>query len=162
MKCRQWIRPYSEPNHKCFIFPIPGGIQGQAGCGSGQSGLVIGDPAHSRGVETSMITVVLCNPGHSVILCSLSTTHTILNHRHAHALQERYWKGRRVQFSFSSLEQSWPHTARQLSEQLFYSGLWQHSYAPICSATKSARMKSDAQHHNFKTQANGSYFHCQN
>ena len=32
--------------------PIPGGIQGQAGRGSGQSGLVVGDPAHSRGVET--------------------------------------------------------------------------------------------------------------
>jgi len=28
--------------------PIPGGIQGQAGCGSGQPGLVVGDPAHSR------------------------------------------------------------------------------------------------------------------
>jgi len=26
-----------------------GGIQGQAGCGSGQPGLVVGDPAHSRG-----------------------------------------------------------------------------------------------------------------
>jgi len=32
--------------------PIPGGIQGQAGCGSGQPGLVVGGPAHSRGVET--------------------------------------------------------------------------------------------------------------
>ena len=32
--------------------PIPGGIQGQAGCGSGQPGLVVGDSAHSRGVET--------------------------------------------------------------------------------------------------------------
>ena len=32
--------------------PIPGGIQGQAGCGSGQPGPVVGDPAHSRGVET--------------------------------------------------------------------------------------------------------------
>ena len=33
--------------------PIPGGIihQGQAGCGSGQPGLVVGNPAHSRGVE---------------------------------------------------------------------------------------------------------------
>jgi len=31
--------------------PIPGGIQGQAGCGSGQPGLVVGDPAHSRGLE---------------------------------------------------------------------------------------------------------------
>ena len=32
--------------------PIPGGIQGQAGCGSGQPDLVVGDPAHGRGVET--------------------------------------------------------------------------------------------------------------
>lgn len=32
--------------------PIPGGIQGQAGCGSGQPGLVVGNPAHSREVET--------------------------------------------------------------------------------------------------------------
>jgi len=32
--------------------PIPGGIQGQAGCGSGQPGLVVGNPADSRGVET--------------------------------------------------------------------------------------------------------------
>ena len=32
--------------------PLPGGIQGQTGCGSGQPGLVVGDPAHSRGVET--------------------------------------------------------------------------------------------------------------
>ena len=32
--------------------PIPGGIHSQAGCGSGQPGLVISDPAHSRGVET--------------------------------------------------------------------------------------------------------------
>ena len=27
-------------------------VQGQAGCGSGQPGLVVGDPAHSRGVDT--------------------------------------------------------------------------------------------------------------
>ena len=33
--------------------PIPGGIQGQAGCGSGQPGLVVGHPAHSREVETT-------------------------------------------------------------------------------------------------------------
>ena len=33
--------------------PIPAGIQGQAGCGSGQPGLVVGDPAHSRGLELS-------------------------------------------------------------------------------------------------------------
>jgi len=30
---------------------VPGGIQGQAGCGSGQPGLVVGDPAHSRGLK---------------------------------------------------------------------------------------------------------------
>jgi len=31
--------------------PIPGDIQGQAGCGSGQPGLVVGNPAHSRGLK---------------------------------------------------------------------------------------------------------------
>ena len=31
---------------------IPGGIQGQAGCGPGQPGLMVGHPAHSRGIET--------------------------------------------------------------------------------------------------------------
>ena len=31
--------------------PIPGGIQGQAGCGSGQLGLVVGDPACGRGLK---------------------------------------------------------------------------------------------------------------
>ena len=30
----------------------PGSIQGQAGCGSGQPSLVVGDPAHGRGDET--------------------------------------------------------------------------------------------------------------
>jgi len=35
------------------LYPIPGGFQGQAGCGSGQPGLVVGDPAHSTGVETT-------------------------------------------------------------------------------------------------------------
>ena len=30
----------------------PRSILGQAGCGSGQPGLVVGDPAYSRGVET--------------------------------------------------------------------------------------------------------------
>ena len=32
--------------------PTPGGIQGQAGCGSGQPDLMVGDSAHSREVET--------------------------------------------------------------------------------------------------------------
>ena len=31
--------------------PIPAGIRGQAGCGSGQPGLLVGDPVHSRGLE---------------------------------------------------------------------------------------------------------------
>jgi len=31
--------------------PNPGGIQGQAGCVSGHPGLVVGDPAHSRGLK---------------------------------------------------------------------------------------------------------------
>ena len=34
-----------------WICPIPGGIQRQAGCGSWQPGLVVGDPAHSRGLK---------------------------------------------------------------------------------------------------------------
>jgi len=29
--------------------PIPGGIQGRAGCSSGQRGLVVGNPAHTHG-----------------------------------------------------------------------------------------------------------------
>jgi len=33
------------------VCPVPGGIPGQAGCGSGQPGLVVGNPAHGRGVE---------------------------------------------------------------------------------------------------------------
>ena len=39
--------------------PIPGGIQGQAGCGSEQPGLVVGDPAHHRGVATAAKTFLL-------------------------------------------------------------------------------------------------------
>jgi len=31
--------------------PVPAGIQGQAGCGSEQPGLLVGDPAHSRGLK---------------------------------------------------------------------------------------------------------------
>ena len=34
------------------------GIQGQAGCGSGQPGLLVGDPAHSRGLKPD----VHCGP----------------------------------------------------------------------------------------------------
>jgi len=45
--------------------PISAGIQGQAGCGSGQPGLVVGGPAHSRGLE--LMSIVLFNPGHSMI-----------------------------------------------------------------------------------------------
>jgi len=37
---------------KEVVDAIPEGIQGQAGCGSGQPGVVVGDPAHSRGFET--------------------------------------------------------------------------------------------------------------
>jgi len=50
--------------------PIPAGIQGQAGCGSGQPGLLIGDPAHSRGLELDE-HCGLFNPGHPMILRQL-------------------------------------------------------------------------------------------
>jgi len=49
--------------------PIPGGTQGQAGCGSGQPGLLVGDPAHSRVGWNWMSIVVLFNPGHFIISC---------------------------------------------------------------------------------------------
>jgi len=48
--------------------PIPAEIQGQAGCGSGQPGLVVGNPAHSRGLKLNEHIMVLFNPGHSMIL----------------------------------------------------------------------------------------------
>jgi len=47
------VRKSSNPNALVgSIEAIPEGIQGQAGCGSGQPDLLVGDPAHSRGVET--------------------------------------------------------------------------------------------------------------
>jgi len=39
-------------NLRPFGCPIPAGIQGQAGYGSGQPDLVVGNPAHKQGVET--------------------------------------------------------------------------------------------------------------
>ena len=51
---------------------IPGGVQGQAGWGPGQPGLVldmeVGGPACVRGGWRFMIREVYSNPGHSVIL----------------------------------------------------------------------------------------------
>ena len=59
--------------------PIPGGIQGQAGCGSGQPGLVVGDPTHSRGVGTgwslwSFSTQAMI---HTILWTSTGTTSTL-------------------------------------------------------------------------------------
>jgi len=47
---RGWWRTEQVAQGGCGC-PIPAGIQGQAGCGSGQPGLLVGDPAHSRGLE---------------------------------------------------------------------------------------------------------------
>jgi len=50
--------------------PVPGGVQGQAGWGTGQPGLVngeVGGPAWQGGWRF-MILEVPSNPGHSVIL----------------------------------------------------------------------------------------------
>ena len=47
---RGWWRTAQVAQGACGC-PIPAGIQGQAGCGSGQPGLLVGDPAHSRGLE---------------------------------------------------------------------------------------------------------------
>ena len=53
-KCYLSSSPYctGSPSQGGCECPIPGGVQGKAECGSGQPGLVVGDPAHSRGVET--------------------------------------------------------------------------------------------------------------
>jgi len=63
---RGWCRTEQVAQGGCGC-PIPAGIQGQAGCGSGQPGLLVGDPAHSSGLELMSI-VVLFNPGHSMVL----------------------------------------------------------------------------------------------
>jgi len=47
---RGWWRTEQVAQGGCGC-PIPAGIQGQAGCGSGQPGLLVGDPARSRGLE---------------------------------------------------------------------------------------------------------------
>jgi len=39
-----------QVTQRCCGCSTPGGIQGQDGCGSGQPGLVVGNPAYSRGV----------------------------------------------------------------------------------------------------------------
>ena len=55
--------------------PIPGGIRGQAGCGSGQPALLVGDPAHSRGMKLRDHCAP-CQPRpfcDSVILCTHCT-----------------------------------------------------------------------------------------
>ena len=57
------IRRRFFPQRVVTHWNTPGGTKGQAGCGSGQPGLVVGDPARSRGGGNSMIIVVLFNPG---------------------------------------------------------------------------------------------------
>jgi len=63
-----WLHPFNwtdrallDPPISCHILhvrrfglrdPIPRCVQGQAGCGSGQPGLVVGNPVHGRGFET--------------------------------------------------------------------------------------------------------------
>jgi len=47
---RGWWRTEQVAQGGCGC-PIPASTQGQAGCGSGQPGLVVGDPAHSRGMK---------------------------------------------------------------------------------------------------------------
>ena len=49
MQTKQYCLMLVRMNFSCC--PIPGGIQGQAGCGSRQPGLLVGDPAHNRGLK---------------------------------------------------------------------------------------------------------------
>ena len=74
-------------------YPIPGGIQGRAGCGSGQPGLVVGDPAYSRGVETRWFF----NSGHSMILWLFSchwSPCSVRSHSQCHVCCS--WLGSRI------------------------------------------------------------------
>ena len=61
---RQWHR---LPKEAVDAHPIPAGIRGQAGCGSGQPGLLVGD-LHTAGGWDWMSAVLLCDPGHAGIL----------------------------------------------------------------------------------------------
>jgi len=52
-------------NTRCC--PIPGGIQGQAGRGSGQPGPVVGNSAHSRGWnEITLWSFSIMKPGNQI------------------------------------------------------------------------------------------------
>jgi len=51
---------------------LPGGVQGQAGWGFEQPGLVGGVPAYSRGVGTRWPLRVPSNPNHSAIVAKIS------------------------------------------------------------------------------------------
>ena len=62
--------------------PIPGGIQGQAGCGSGQPVLVVGNPAHSRGVGTRWLLWSFSTPDILWFYDSLSLEGTSLYPHH--------------------------------------------------------------------------------
>jgi len=81
-----WLRgrqPLPKGWRAAALFPllftltlIPGGIQGQAGCGCGQPGLVVGDAVHSMEVETgwslwSFSTQAILGYYDSLILCSV-------------------------------------------------------------------------------------------
>ena len=70
---RGWWRTEQVAQGGCGC-PIPAGIQGQAGCGSGQPGLVVGNPAHSRGVETRW---ALWSFSTQAILWFYDTTHEL-------------------------------------------------------------------------------------
>ena len=48
----RWSLGVPSNSNYFMILYMPGGIQGQARCGSGQPGMVVGDPAHSRGLKS--------------------------------------------------------------------------------------------------------------
>ena len=59
-------------------YPILGGIQGQAGCGSGQPGLEVGNPTCGRGVETRWSLRSFSTQAHSMILWFLYKTFLVV------------------------------------------------------------------------------------
>lgn len=63
------------------MYPIPGGIRGQDGCGLGQPSLVGGVPTHSRGLEQDGLSLPFpanLNDGQNLVFPSVNFTDSTL------------------------------------------------------------------------------------
>jgi len=90
------INPLALPKHPCQI-KSGSHIQSQAGCGSGQPGLVVGDPAHSRGAETRWTLWSFSTQAiprfHYIIFISYPYERTALEQKHTYSISAELWDG---------------------------------------------------------------------